>query len=94
MVNYPIFLILLIVHGCETWFNWGFPLGSIFVTPTLILIGIQWYIKVKTIRKYKFKIADVSISENRKYIMIYFIRPEGYTISHGQYMFVNIPSIS
>ena len=94
VINYPIFMILLIVHGWGTWFNWGFPLGSIFVTPTLILISIQWYIKLRTIRKYKFKIADVSISENRKYIMIYFIKPEGYTVHHGQYMFVNIPAIS
>ena len=73
VINYPIFLLLLIVHGWGTWFNWGFPLGSIFVTPTIILILLQWYIKVKTMRKYKFRIGDVSISDNKKYIMIYFI---------------------
>lgn len=94
VLNYPIFLILLIVHGCGTWFNWGFPLGSIFVTPTIILIIIQMVIKVRTMRKYKFKIADVSISENKKYIMIYFIRPNGFEIKHGQYVFVNVPVIS
>lgn len=30
---FPLFLLLLIIHGAEGWFNWGFPLGSIGVTP-------------------------------------------------------------
>jgi len=50
--------------------------------------------RYRTIKKFKFKIADVSISENRKYIMIFFIRPEGFDVRHGQYVFLNIPQIS
>lgn len=92
--SYPLFLLLLIVHGAETWFNWGFPLGSIGVTPAIIAVVVQFAIRLRTMKRFKFKIADVSISENRKYIMIFFIRPERYHLRHGQYVFVNIPAIS
>lgn len=92
--SYPIFLVMIIVHGSGTWFNWGFPLGSIGVSPAIIAVLIQLYMRYKTMKKFKFKIADVSISDNRKYIMILFIRPEDFILRHGQYIFVNIPAIS
>ena len=94
VVSYPLFLILLIVHGSGTWFNWWFPLGSIGVTPAIVITIVQLIMRYRTIKKFKFKIADVSISENRKYIMIFFIRPEGFDVRHGQYVFLNIPQIS
>lgn len=87
-------MLLIIIHGSGTWFNWGFPLGSVGVTPAIIIVIVQFITRLKTIKKFKFKIADVSISENKKYIMIFFIRPEEFTLRHGQYVFVNIPQIS
>lgn len=92
--SYPLFIALLIAHGAGTWFNWGFPLGSVGLAPAIIVTIVQLYMRYRTVKKFKFKIADVSISENKKYIMIFFIRPEGYTVRHGQYLFVNIPQIS
>ena len=71
---FPLFLVLLIAHGSGTWFNWGFPLGAVGITPAIIISIIQFINRIHTIRKFKFHIADVSISQNKKYIMIFFIR--------------------
>ena len=74
VISFPLFLIITIIHGCGTWFNWGFPLGIIFLTPPIIISTWQLIARLRTIRKFKFEIADVSISQNKKYIMIYFIK--------------------
>ena len=74
VVCYPLFLALIIVHGCSGWFNWGFPLGIIFLTPAIIIASIAFINRLRSVKKFKFKIADVSISQNKKYIMIYFIK--------------------
>ncbi|CAI2381024.1 unnamed protein product [Moneuplotes crassus] len=92
--SFPLFLGLTILHGCEGWFNWGFPLGSVFLAAPIIISTIQFIQKLRTMRKYKFRIADVSISANRKYIMILFIKPKGFEVKHGQYVFLNIPQVS
>ena len=74
MISFPLFLVLLIAHGSGTWFNWGFPLGSVGVTPAIIIAIVQFINRLRTIKKFKFRIADVSISQNKTYIMIFFIR--------------------
>jgi DMSO/TMAO reductase YedYZ heme-binding membrane subunit len=46
VILYPIFLALIIVHGCGTWLNWGFPLGSIGLAPAVIITAIQYYMRI------------------------------------------------
>ncbi|CAI2380621.1 unnamed protein product [Moneuplotes crassus] len=94
VAGFPLFLGLIILHGCEGWFNWGFPLGAIFLAPPIIISTIQFIQRLRTINKFKFRIGDVNISQNKRYIMIFFIKPRGFTIKKGQYVFINIPQVS
>jgi len=35
--GFPLFIILIVVHGSQSWLNYGFPLGSFTVVVSLII---------------------------------------------------------
>jgi hypothetical protein len=67
----PLFLILIIIHGSDSWFNWGFPLGLVGI-PFSMVIAIHHYgtLIADTFCR-KFRIADISITDNKEFVMIY-----------------------
>ena len=38
----PLFMLCLVLHGSESWFNWGFPLGIIIVAPIALICAIMY----------------------------------------------------
>jgi predicted ferric reductase len=45
-------------------------------------------------RRHPFKVADVAFTNNGEFMLLYLTKPPGYTYKLGQYVFVNIPSVS
>ena len=93
MTLFPIFFIALMIHGWGFWLNWGVPFAIIFIGPGFILLIIQQIVRLCSSWKYKFQVADCSLSPDKKFIMISFIKPNNYKLKHGQFCFLNIPSI-
>ena len=60
----PLFLILLIVHGSDSWFNWGFPLGLLVIPPACVLCSIHYGILIHDTFFRKFYISDISITDD------------------------------
>lgn len=79
------------IHGLGFWFNWGVPFALITTTPGFIMLIIQQIMKFYAGSKYDFKIVDVSLSTDRKFIMLYILKPNNYKFKHAQFCFVNVP---
>ena len=62
MILFPIFLILLIMHGLNMWFAVGIPLAIIVITPNTLVLFFQRISRVTSGCRYKFEVADISIS--------------------------------
>ena len=93
MILFPIFFVWIMIHGLDFWLNWGVPFAVIFIGPGFILLIIQQVVRLTSSCKYKFHVADWSLSPDKKFIMISFIKPRNYKLKHGQFCFINIPSI-
>lgn len=92
-IGFPLFLILMIIHGSESWFNWGWPLTLITV-PALILIVSLHYLKIIWDVFFRtFRIVDISMTASKEFIMIYVETPRSYRFKPGQYVFINCPEI-
>ena len=94
MTLFPLFLILLIIHGFGFWYTLITPMTVIFISPWIVVLGIQLISRLLSGYFYPFKIIDVSISANCNYIMIFLSKPSNYKLVHGQFVYVNIPEIS
>jgi len=46
VICFPLFIILIVVHGSDTWLNYGFPLGSITVLVSLVIYLFFWVRKL------------------------------------------------
>ena len=93
MLLFPIFFALLMIHGLGFWLNWGVPFAWIFIFPGFLLLMIQEITRLLSSWRYKFQVADWSLSPDKKFIMISLIKPVNYNLKHGQFCFINIPSI-
>jgi predicted ferric reductase len=93
MTLFPIFFIWLMIHGWGFWLNWGVPFAVIFILPGFVMLMIQEIVRLFSFWRYKFKIADVSITPDKKFMLIHFIRPKNYKLKHGQFCFLNVPSV-
>jgi hypothetical protein len=91
MLLFPIFLIVLIIHGFGFWFTLGSPLAIIIVTPGFVVLMAQQMMRMFADKFNNFKIIDISISSDCTYMMIYFSKPANYKLVHGQYVFLNVP---
>lgn len=94
MALFPVFLIVLIVHGFAFWFRLGTPFAIIMVTPAFVMMIVQQLMRVFSGLFYNFEIIDVSVSSDCSYAMIYFDKPANYKLVHGQYVFLNVPEIN
>lgn len=93
-VLFPLFIILIIVHGSDTWLNYGFPLGSITVAISLIIYTVFWIKRLILQMRGKFEISEVDVAKNKSFCYIRLKKPEHYKYSDGQYAFMNVPEIA
>ena len=42
IIGFPLFILLIIAHGCGTWFNYGFPYGSVTVSISLLIYMVYF----------------------------------------------------
>ena len=75
------------------WFTMYTPLAVILITPGFLILILQQLMRVFSGKLNKFKIIDISIASDCSYVMIYFDKPKGYKLIHGQYVFLNVPTI-
>ena len=83
----------MVVHGCEFWFNWGWPLTLLTIPVLLIIVIFHYSWMVWDMFFWPFKIIDISITDNKEFVMVYIKAPKGYKYRPGQYVFINVPSI-
>ena len=93
-IGVPLFLIIIIIHGSDSWFNWGFPLGLLAVPATAILASIHYGILIYDTFFKKFYILDISITDDKGFVMMYIKKPKGWKHKPGQYVFMNCPDVS
>ncbi|CAI2386301.1 unnamed protein product [Moneuplotes crassus] len=94
MVFFPVFIFGTIAHGAARWLNWGIPTALVpFIVPVLIYFWMIGRRVIDTIRR-PFKVAKVSIVNNKTFINLNLEVPKGYKWKSGQYAFINIPAIS
>jgi len=91
---FPSFIILIIIHGSDTWLNYGFPLGSITVGISLLIYLFFWIRKLFYQCKGKFSIKSVEVSESGNFIYLHLNKPKHYNYMEGQYIFLNCPDVS
>ena len=94
VICFPLFIILIVVHGSDTWLNYGFPLGSITVLLSLLLYVIFWVRKVILQCRGGFEIEKVDICENGTFCYLHIKKPKHYKMIEGQYAFLNCPAVS
>jgi len=90
----PSFLILMVIHGSESWFNWSFPLTLITVPFLVCLFLFYFGIRIKDMFCWKFSIQDISITSSKEFVMMYVKKPKNYTFKPGQYVFINMPKVN
>lgn len=79
LVGAPLFVILMVVHGCEFWFNWGWPL-TILSVPILVATTLIYYgIRIFDMFFWNFRILDISITSNKEFVLMYIEKVKGYT---------------
>ena len=88
------FLILIVVHGSESWFNWHFPLTLLTVPFLVVVFLLYFFLRIKDMLCWKFLIEDISITSNKEFVMIYIWKPRNYSFKPGQYCFINMPKVS
>ena len=93
MALFPLFLLILIIHGFGFWFTIGIPFALIIITPGYSVLIIQQFMRVFANKFNHFHIVDISVSFDCSYIMIYLKKPTHYKLIHGQYVFMNVPAI-
>ena len=94
VIWFPLFIILMIVHGSDTWLNYGFPLGSITVAASLLIYLFFWVRKLVLQCRGHVKIANVEVAKSMEYWYLHLERPENYKHVEGQYAFFNCPEVS
>ena len=94
VICFPLFIILIVVHGSDTWLNYGFPLGSITVLLSLILYVWFWVRKMVLKCRGGFEIERVEVSENDTFCYLHIKKPKHYKMIEGQYAFLNCPDVS
>lgn len=92
-IGFPLFMILMVVHGCEFWFNWGWPLTILTIPFLLSVVTYHYSRMIADTFCWSFKIVDISITENKEFVMLYIKPPKSYKYRPGQYVFINVPSI-
>lgn len=89
----PTFVIGIVIHGSDTWLNYGFPLG-LLILPFLgftIFMYLRWAFD----RFFsKFEIVDVSITADCEFARVVVKKPKNYEYKPGQYLFINAPCAS
>lgn len=94
MFFFPVFIFGTIIHGGARWFNWGIPTALIpFAFPVLIYFWMIFRRIFDAFRR-SFKVANLSIVNNKTFINLNLEVPKGYKWKSGQYAFINIPAIS
>jgi hypothetical protein len=93
MTLYPIFWVLMIIHGFGFWFTLGIPFAIVNITPGFFGLLYQHFMRIFSNYFNPFQIIDVSVSFDWSYIMIYLLKPKNYKMVHGQYVFMNVPTI-
>jgi NADPH oxidase 2 len=94
VIGFPLFIILTVVHGSQSWLNYGFPLGSITILISLLVyLG---YVVRRTILQWRggFKVIKTHVSSDDQFLQLTIEKPKYYSFSLGQYAFINIPAIS
>jgi len=94
VVCFPLFIIIMVIHGSDTWLNYGFPLGSITVLPCLIIYVFLWIRKLFLQCKGHIKISELEIDAESEFCYIRLQKPQYYKYLEGQYAFINVPSVS
>ena len=82
------------IHGADTWLNYGFPLGSVTVLLSLLLYVFFWFQKVILQCRGGFQIESAEVCENGTFCYLHLKKPKHYKIVEGQYAFLNCPAIS
>ena len=91
---FPLFIILIIIHGSDTWLNYGFPLGSITVGISLLVYFAFLVKKIILQMRGKFEIDHVEVAQNNSFWFIHLKKPKHYRHYEGQYAFINVSEIS
>ena len=94
VICFPLFIILTIIHGADTWLNYGFPLGVVTVLLSLLLYAFFWSRKVLLQCKGGFEVVNVEVSNKDTFCYLHIKKPKYYKLVEGQYAFINCPSIS
>lgn len=94
MILFPMFIILCVVHGSGTFLNYGFPFTLPFLTIPFVLYLVQTFKRYRLWCGKEFEIIDVSVLRSKEMVLVHFKRPADYTFLPGQYVFINVPSIS
>ena len=94
MFGFPLFIILTVVHGADTWLNYGFPVGSVTILISLLIYLFFWIRKIYYQCKGTFKVESVDICESGSFIYFHLAKPDYFKYKEGQYVFMNCPQIS
>jgi len=71
LISVPSILILLIVHGSDSWFNWGFPLGLLAIPLASAIMIFHYSRMISDSFCRKFIVADASITVEKDFVMMY-----------------------
>jgi predicted ferric reductase len=92
--GFPLFVILTIVHGSDTWLNYGFPFGAITIAISLLVFLFFWIKKLALMAKGKMQVDHFNISKTSSFIYLHIKKQKGYNHLEGEYVFLNCPDIS
>jgi hypothetical protein len=87
--GFPLFVILTIVHGSDTWLNYGFPFGAITVAISLLIFLFFWIKKLALMAKGKMQVDHFNISKTSSFIYLHIKKQKGYNHLEGEYVFLN-----
>lgn len=90
---YPVFCVLLYVHGCMYLFNYGEPYAIAYISPFFAL-GLLQHLKKWWQFSLESRVVDVSFSAKNAVAYIKIEKPRFFNVIPGQYLFLNVPSIA
>lgn len=94
VIGFPLFVILMIIHGWDRWLNYGFPLSSVTVAIFFLLYLFFWIRKLVLQCKEGMVIDKVEVSEKLTFCYLHLRKPKNYHHVEGQYAFLHWPSVS
>ena len=94
VIGFPLFILLIIAHGSQSWLNYGFPLGSVTVAISLV-IYLVYFIRRSILQlRGNFRVVQAQVSSDKQFLQLTLDRPDYYKYKCGQYAFINIPDVS